>query len=117
MAGITVLQLACDGQPQLPTDTQRKLEATGSPQKMATTMEPAVVSVSPQGKGVGVFGLKGSPGMGGDNTDGPLNDPKVRTVPIVMHMKFVYNFVYTCSIFSFSLCPHLAKSLKACRAR
>lgn len=88
MAGLTVLQLACDGQPQLPTDGQNKLETTESPHKMAgTTMEPAVVSISPQGKGVGVFGLKGSPGMAGDNTDGPLNDPKVRRVLIVVHMK------------------------------
>jgi hypothetical protein len=83
MAGITVLQLAHDGQPQLPTDGQNKLEDIESPQKMATTMEPVVVSISPQGKGVGVFGLKGSPGMAGDNTDGPLKDPKVGRLLVV----------------------------------
>ena len=95
MAGVTILQLACDGKPQLPTD---KIQDVESPQKMPTTMEPAVVSVSPQGKGVGVFGLEGSPGMTGDNTDGPLKDPKVsRFVAVVhtLHIKFAFIINFT----------------------
>ena len=110
MAGITVLQLACDGQPQLPTDGQNKLKDVESPRKMATKMEPGVVSVSPQGKGVGVFGLEGSPGMTGDNTDGPIKDPKVGTrfactVHSCVHIMLVYILCYyTLVQFSASVC-------------
>ena len=97
MAGITVLQLASDGNQQLTTDghnvtgaqtassggSPNKMEDVESPQKTSIKMEPTVVSVSPQGKGVGVFGLEGSPGMGGDQSDGPLKDPKVSTLLMV----------------------------------
>lgn len=118
MAGITILQLACDGKPQLPTDGQNKVQNVESPQKIPTKMEPAVVSVSPQGKGVGVFGLEGSPGMTGDNTDGPLKDPKVSRLLVVtkacVHSLSAFIHLYN---FSFSLCPQLLKSLKTCRAR
>lgn len=92
MAGIAILQLASDGKPQLLTDSQsaassrgspNKMQDVESPQKMSVKMEPAVVSVSPQGKGVGVFGLEGSPGMTGDNSDEPLKDPKVSRFLVV----------------------------------
>ena len=109
MAGIAVLQLASDGKPELATDGQgaqsaliggspNKMQDVESPQKMSAKMEPAIVSVSPQGKGVGVFGLEGSPGMAGDNSDGPLKDPKVSRF-LVVHAP-----LYT---FFISICIHL----------
>lgn len=87
MAGIAILQLASDSKPQIATDGHiamvTKSESSDKMQNKASSpctsaiMEPGVVSVSPQGKGVGVFALEGSSGMGGDKSDGLLKDPKV----------------------------------------
>ena len=89
MAGIAFLQLSPDGKPQLtPEDHNMACVASGgqSPEKIQAGCESPksiakvgidVVSVSPQGKGVGVFGLEGSPGICGHESDGPLKDPKV----------------------------------------
>lgn len=88
MAGIAFLQLSPDGKSQLTTEDHNmacvssggqspdKIHDGESP-KSLTKMGIDVVSVSPQGKGVGVFGLEGSPGICGHETDGPLKDPKV----------------------------------------
>ena len=87
MAGITFLQLSPDGKPQLTTEDHNmacvasggqsdNIQAGESP-KSLTKVGIDVVSVSPQGKGVGVFGLEGSPGICGHECDGQLKDPKV----------------------------------------
>lgn len=103
MAGIAFLQLSPDGKPQLTTEDHSvtgvasggqspdKLQADGSPKSLAKAGTD-VVSVSPQGKGVGVFGLEGSPGICGHESDGPLKDPKVsrnsHTKSFCVHMYF-----------------------------
>ena len=89
-----VLHLASDGKPQLTMDDQgqvgtesvtlstckespKKMCNIESPRESTTKMEPTMVSVSPQGKGVGVFGLESSPGSSGQKSDELLKDPKV----------------------------------------
>lgn len=77
MAGISVHHL---GKPQITLDegdsTSVKMQESES-EPMAVKIEPAVVSVSPQGKGVGVFGIDGSHEVDGQKNEGPLKDPKV----------------------------------------
>ena len=81
MAGISVLHLA---QPQVtlddnesPISTSGKVEEIDGHQTTLTRAEPDVVSVSPQGKGVGVFGMDDSHKVDGQKSEEPLKDPKV----------------------------------------
>ena len=125
MAGIAVLQLSTDGKPLVTTEDRnvgvpKGVTSSGrSPdktrgvesQKMLSSVGSDVVSISPQGKGVGVFGLEGSPGIGGHENDGPLKDPKV-------NRKFIPLFLTTtCQQFSSNLCLQLLTSLSTSRSR
>ena len=96
MAGIGILQLTADGEPQC-SNSDYRMSGTesvtgGVSDKMCDNesqnkVEPVVVSVSPQGKGVGVFGLEGSPRIGSQKNEGPLKDPKVNGL---LHISVYY---------------------------
>ena len=80
MAGISVLHLT---QPQDTLDKNEspvssgKVEEIDSHQATLAITEPGVVSVSPQGKGVGVFGMDDGHKVDSQKSEGPLKDPKV----------------------------------------
>lgn len=93
MAGIAVFQSTSDGKPQSTSNDHDMADTESVPNSSAfisgsksqltlAEVELPDVSVSPQGKGVGVFGLEGSPGVSGIKNEGPLKDPKVQYMDI-----------------------------------
>lgn len=81
MAGIVAME---EPPIQIPLTQEKSGHSTpsqGSPEKwneMSALSESQKGTKTPQGKGVGIFGLDGSPPVCGETITQPVKDPKVR---------------------------------------
>jgi len=78
MAGTTAVEVPV---PAAIVNESPRMKVQGSPEKSphVLKMDSGEVKTSPQGKGVGIFGLEGSPTII-TQVDGPAKDPKLQFV-------------------------------------
>ena len=86
MAGTTAVEVPVTLNSTTIVNESPRMEGHRSPEKSPLKMDSGEVKTSPQGKGVGIFGLEGSPTVI-TQVDGPAKDPKVSIIYAVLEMR------------------------------